>query len=837
MGTASLDTATAAGTRETTGSLLADLPKLALIAGQLLLLGLVIRYFQIESQSFFRIFLLSAAGFVVHALLPLRWRLPFFAALSVAGLGLVFGPRDGAWVLGLGLGLLGIAHLPVRWGLRVGLLLGAAALLGSYRANLLPFPGPGSIWAILASMFMFRLAIYMYDRKHAKEPARPARTLAYFFMLPNACFPLFPLVDYKNFERGYYAEDAWRLHQRGIQWMVRGLTHLIGYRLIYYYFTFDPAELHGFRDLALFVYGSFALYLKVSGTFHFAVGLLHLFGFQLPATNHRYWLASSFTELWRRNNIYWKDAMMKLVYYPSFFEFRKRTAQFRALTWAMVLVMFLTWALHSYQWFWLRGQWLLTPQDMGFWAILGGLVVWTSVREAAKGAARSRAPAASGWDWRRGASTIFTVTLLSVLWTLWGSDTVADWLALWPLALRITGMDAVLLLGFWGAWLAIAGWNWDPPALERAKKPEPLTLPGLTRLSLLQGSVLVALLATGFLAARGYFGGTAGSYIASLRVSRLSAFDERRQNRGYYEDLSAANRSAELWGMRGVARDLFEHGFSRRHDFVGKEMLPGLAMVLDGKEFHTNQWGMRDREYTRAKPSGTYRIALLGPSDVAGLGVHDQETFDERLEARFAEGGAGRHRKVEVLNFGIPNFSHLQQTALFEEKVAGFTPDAVIMVSHATDREFNLEWLQYGLETGIPIPYDSLARLVAFSGAAPGMAETAMKRALNELMPSVMRWNFTHFAQVVRARGAVPVLLVLRPPTMNLTYPLEDLEAASAAGIEVVDFQQVWGAADEVALRVSEVDKHMNAAGHAIVADSLHAQLRARGAFGLRGAP
>src|SRR5690606_25989972 len=136
------------------------------------------------------------------------------------------------------------------------------------------------------------------------------------------------------------------------------------------------------------------------------------------------------------------------------------------------------------------------------------------------------------------------------------SDTVADWLALWPLALRITWVDAVLLLGFWGAWLAIAGWNWDPPALERAKKPEPLTLSGLTRLSLLQGTLLAALLATGFLAARGYFGGTAGPFIGSLRMSRRSAFGERRQIRGYYEDLSAANRSAELWGMRGVARDL-----------------------------------------------------------------------------------------------------------------------------------------------------------------------------------------------------------------------------------------------------------------------------------------
>ena len=27
-------------------------------------------------------------------------------------------------------------------------------------------------------------------------------------MLPNVCFPLFPVVDYKTFRRNYYDDDA-----------------------------------------------------------------------------------------------------------------------------------------------------------------------------------------------------------------------------------------------------------------------------------------------------------------------------------------------------------------------------------------------------------------------------------------------------------------------------------------------------------------------------------------------------------------------------------------------------------------------------------------------------
>ena len=32
---------------------------------------------------------------------------------------------------------------------------------------------------------------------------------------------------------------------------------------------------------------------------------------------------SSFTDFWRRINIYWKDFMMKVFYYPAFFRLRR----------------------------------------------------------------------------------------------------------------------------------------------------------------------------------------------------------------------------------------------------------------------------------------------------------------------------------------------------------------------------------------------------------------------------------------------------------------------------------------------------------------------------------
>jgi hypothetical protein len=40
-------------------------------------------------------------------------------------------------------------------------------------------------------------------------------------------------------------------------------------------------------------------------------------------------------------------------------------------------VFFATWVLHAYQWFWIRGSYLLAWNDVLFWAILAVLVMGT----------------------------------------------------------------------------------------------------------------------------------------------------------------------------------------------------------------------------------------------------------------------------------------------------------------------------------------------------------------------------------------------------------------------------------------------------------------------------
>ncbi|MFT7625397.1 MAG: hypothetical protein ACI9WU_004588, partial [Myxococcota bacterium] len=262
---------------------------------------------------------LIGLGFVVHALVPARLRPAVFVVLSLAAIARVLGVEAGAALVAAGLGLIGIVHLPVRPVLRVILLLTAGGVLAWLRAS----DDAGTVWElalpVLGSMFMFRLIIYAYDNARPGRSVDPWQRLAYFFMLPNVCFLLFPVVDYKTFVRSWYAADAYATYRRGLALMSRGIVHIVLYRAVYHYLVPDPVEVTGLGQLAWFMATTYGLYLRISGQFHIVVGVMCLFGYSLPDTHHLYFMATNFNDLWRRINVYWRDFMVKIFYYPVWF--------------------------------------------------------------------------------------------------------------------------------------------------------------------------------------------------------------------------------------------------------------------------------------------------------------------------------------------------------------------------------------------------------------------------------------------------------------------------------------------------------------------------------------
>jgi D-alanyl-lipoteichoic acid acyltransferase DltB (MBOAT superfamily) len=362
----------------------------------------------------------------------MKARLPFFLALSIFGIGFVFGIEAGAWLVGIGVLLIGICYLPIGFRARIALLLGTGAGLAALRIGLVPAPWSDVVWPILGSMFMFRMIIFLYDTREdcGREPI--VRTMAYFFMLPNVCFPLFPVVDYTRFRRNYFDSDAYEIYQTGVRWMIRGVMQLIAYRIVYLHLTIAPAEVTDGLTLLQYLITTFLLYLQISGQFHLIVGMLHLFGFNLPETNNNYLLASSFNDFWRRINIYWKDFMLKVFYYPIYFQLR-RMGETQAIILSTLLVFIATWLLHSYQWFWLRGTFPIIWQDGVYWMTLSLFVAANSLYEMKYGKKKLlggiSSPIVHGL--LHGVRVLATMSFVLILWSLWMANSFSAWLALW----------------------------------------------------------------------------------------------------------------------------------------------------------------------------------------------------------------------------------------------------------------------------------------------------------------------------------------------------------------------------------------------------------------------
>jgi hypothetical protein len=90
-----------------------------------------------------------------------------------------------------------------------------------------------------------------------------------------------------------------------------------------------------------------------------------------------------------------------------------------------------------------------------------------------------------------------------------------------------------------------------------------------------------------------------------------------------------------------------------------------------------NSYGYRDREYSLNKPNGTFRVAVVGDSTVAGREVDFAATLPQALERELEGRMAGR--KVEVMNFGVPDYALSHQLLVIREDVLRFQPDIVLV--------------------------------------------------------------------------------------------------------------------------------------------------------------
>jgi len=833
--------------------------RLIAVSFQFALLLAVMQLFHLEYPSVRLVFGLALIGFVINHLLPLAWRMPFFAVLSLASLAVIVMPANALRLAGVGIVLIGICHLPIRFGWRLALIAAVAVALVLGRAEFFALPGYEAIWPILGSMFMFRLMIYLYDLKNGTAPFGLWRALTYFFMIPNVCFPMFPIVDYQTMHRTYFDEPApWRTYQIGIKWMFRGLVHLILYRLVAQNWTVGPDHVHEIGTLAQYMVTTFLLYLQISGQFHLIVGLLHLFGFNLPETHHNYLLSSSFTDFWRRINIYWKDFILKLFFNPVYFRV-KHLGPVAAMTIATLVAFFFTWLLHSYQWFWIRGGFPITWQEVVFWGLLALLVLVNALYEQKYGRSRAIKGKSRSFASRVGLAlrTIGTFCVIVTLWCLWTyQGTFTEWLGLMRNAFRGEWQAyAVVALGLVG--LGIAGAFWGDIGREYSASQKSHLKPGeddpsfhFWRTAAVSTAWIVALLALGLYAHRLPMDEATSMMLIELKRQRLGLQDRLERDQGYYEDLTnTRNYNLALWSLYSrrppdiVSVAQTPAGLRVPDEFQLLDLKPSTQIDLLGKTFTTNRWRMRDRDYAPAKPDGVFRIALLGTSITMGTGVADADTFENVLEDRLNRELAGKkYQGIEILNFSIAGYGALQKLWLYDRALE-FDPDIVIWEAHPTERERLVQHLAKVIRGGVPIPYDDLKELLREQGLDSGVSTGAK---LWQSAPDLLVWTWNKMDADCRRRG-IKFYVMLLPRVEEFAQDQaafdELADLARQAKVPILDLTAAYdGVADLDTLRVATWDDHPNADGHRRLADEWYDQMQAssdwRTALGLdQGAP
>jgi hypothetical protein len=803
---------------------------LALLAQLAVVLYIIAYWYQLEGLVFAKFAAVLFGSFAVHYLLPARMRLPFFALASLAGVLIIFGVVQGVWLVGIGVGLIALCHVPVPFPWRWLVVAAGVGFLSIQRAGLVPIPWSSAIWPILGSMFMMRLVLYLYELSHRTAPSSPARAISYFFMLPNVCFPLFPVVDYETFCRTDHNErERTKIHQSGVSWMVRGVVQLVLYRVVYQHLPMETTAVVDAPSLVRYLIWPFLLYLNVSGLFHLTVGMLHLFGFNLPETHHLFYLAPSYTDFWRRINIYWKDFMLKVFYFPAFFRLRK-LGQNTALVLGTFWVFFATWVLHSWQWFWLRGEPLLKWNDTLFWTVLAVLVAVNAVHE--NNRPMTRRLGAKTVPLRqslaRGVRTLGVFTTIALLWSLWISDSVRGWFSLFrlPNGAYAAGWKVIpALLVFAAGFVAIAVWY------DR-RKPRPFTFWGSTvRCSLTLGLLVVA----GMPELYRHVDPDLPEVVLRIRQPGLNSRAVARRQRDYYEKLNDVGwDDPELakvfmdkpadWGSIRYRTDLAKLGTGLPY----LELLPNASGRHRGALIELNRWGFRDDDFEKTPPAGTYRFALVGSSHTFGAGVEAAQSFGSLVEATINAAQASESaNRVEILNCSVEGYSPLDVLAELDKTVLDFQPSGLLYVVHPGDELRGLGRLAGLLHDSQPVPYDSLLAFATSCGVKAGMAEDQASRLMRPRAVELLSWTLGEITARCRERSITPVLVflaVLDPREGSL--PATDmLRVAQQAGFHTIDLSNVYDGYDPKTLELAPWDDHPNVTGHRLVAERLNREL------------
>ena len=778
----------------------------------LFLLSAFSHFFKVFTEyGFDRLLIAFSVLLPFYYSIKIKYRLPvliiFFAAFLVYALGAV----SAAFYILSALFLLALIRSVKSFWMYLLLFAFFAALIV---LRLEIFYAPKLIYAVpyIAAAFMFRGIRMYYESKHGFLKSGFWMDLAFFFIPANLCFLLFGVIDPVKFSNSFVGFPAFKT---GIKRISLGMGLALLYRFILNVFPVSFEEVINFSTLFHYAVLKYLIVINLAGVLISGLGTLGLCGFELPPLFGNLLLATSFTEMWRKVNAYWREFMIRIFYYPLFLKLRKLSMFLRIFI-AINAAFIISWILHDYQLFWISGEWHPKLTGLMYWLLFGNFVAVNVYQEFFIGKPPLRNFITRAFF---AAGVFFTCAFL---WLLWNSETISEFTYLIYSSFHsphFSWADLLYtLLGLFAVYIALV-FVADQLKAQQKKMEEILLL------ILLPLFFLFLTLSSFSFFEKNY--PVLKNKIAVFDKIELSEEENFVRDEGYYEQVVAGNKSTDWpWEvhLKGNKKWGNSKGATRRTgDIVLREFVPLSNTNMGYFSFHINSDGLRDKEYSLEKPPDTFRMAMLGGSNECGYGVEKENIFETIVENKLDSIYAPQQKNVEIINFaGLGNML-LQGEEITKKKVLKYKPDVIIYFAHPEEVKHIARNFSKLILNGIDLKYDSLKNIKADARVSQRMSWDELITRLMPYSERIINWGYNEIASDCRKNGIVPLWVYLpTPKDENPHANFKHLsEMATAHGFVIIDLSDAYKGYPFNQMRVSEEDFHPSVLGNKLLAKLL----------------
>ncbi len=690
-------------------------------------------------------------------------------------------------------------------------------------------------WGMLAtavgSVFMLRAISYLHEQSINSTKTPLIQHINYFLLPSNLAVPIFPVIDFKVFATSYYSVPAIETIRKGTVWFLLGILQYLVYKFIYHNLSVSPFNIDSSAKLVQYMMTQFLYVLRILGLFHISLGLICLYGYNLPEIFNHIFIANGFTDLWNRINIYWKEFVVKIFFYPIYFKIRKTSLPLK-MFFVTLLCFVISWQLHSWQWLWIMRTFPVTATDAIFW-ISFGLLVATEAEWQSR-AIPSFKQITAATPFIKAAQSVGVLAVMCILWSVWVSSSLNGWLQLFS-NIELTQSDTLITVAIFVVWwLAVVLYYF-----LFYKKPS-----WIVNNHKLTIGLFVAVCV--FMHSRAHLWAEELSHLKfrEIKTTNLNQADKDFEERSYYNNLLAGRNMVlssktaldkTQWSTSVYPLLIRYPGNVLRYDY-----LPNKKLTINSLDIRTNECGMRDKTYTKAKPDSVYRIILAGGSIEMGQGVSNDDVFEQVAEDKLSQlsfkDSAGKNIKVELLNFSVNGYRLNKVVPLLELKALEFEPNVLLTFRYTNDevnlavkmaQDIDRKW--ENVNDTFLLNIFSKHRLTDLS------SEKRIAAVLTNEYVQIDNWYSTKIKTYCNEYNITPVSVFLPVPLDSVNKQEYEYLKTNAAkhGFEFWDMSHWYKNLLHNTLTLTKTDIHPNPEGHRMLADKFYqlilAHLRSKG--------